>query len=139
MKAAMGRGGGKNARGSSVSRGLPIREVPLAKILAGSKTWEIRSRPTAIRGRVALIRSGSKTVVGICRIVDCIGPFTPEQRRKGWRKAGFPKGKQLPARCYAWVMEGARRLRAPVPYRHPRGAITWVRLAPRVVSRLPSR
>lgn len=43
----------------AVSRGLIILPEPLRKILNGSKTWEIRSRATAVRGPVALIESGS--------------------------------------------------------------------------------
>ena len=29
---------------------------------------------------------------------------------------------------YAWVMQGARRLKEPIPYRHPSGAVKWVSL-----------
>jgi hypothetical protein len=138
-----GRSGGASRvthrRREAPARGLPIKEVPLTKILSGSKTWEIRSRATTRRGPIALIQSGTGTVVGTCRIVDCVGPFTVEQRRSGWKKAGFPRGKLLPAGFYAWVIEGARRLRTPVPYSHPRGAIIWVKLAPAVTRSLPAR
>jgi hypothetical protein len=29
---------------------------------------------------------------------------------------------------YAWVLEKPRRLKQPVPYKHPSGAVIWVRL-----------
>ena len=33
---------------------------------------------------------------------------------------------------YAWVVQNARRLERPVAYRHPSGAVIWVRLEPGV-------
>ncbi|PYR88791.1 MAG: hypothetical protein DMF84_26740 [Acidobacteria bacterium] len=32
---------------------------------------------------------------------------------------------------FAWLMKNARRLRTPVPYRHPSGAVRWVKFARR--------
>jgi hypothetical protein len=121
------------------ARGLVIHEDPLKKILDRRKTWEIRARATQMRGRIALIQSGSGLVVGTCRLVDAFGPLTRKQRQTGWRRAGFPKGKMLPEGSFAWVITGARRLKRPLGYRHPRGAIVWVRLAPDVAGRLPRR
>lgn len=143
MKTRRGRPEKANAAASrrreAPVRALPVKEIPLAKILRGSKTWEIRSRATSVRGPIALIQSGTGTIVGTCRIVACVGPFTIEERRSGWKKAAFPRGRLLPAGFYAWVVQGARRLRSPVPYRHPRGAITWVKLAATVTRSLPAR
>jgi hypothetical protein len=58
-------------------------------ILDGEKTWEIRGSRTSVRGQVALIASGSGTVVGVCDLVDCIGPLTAEEFRKNTKKAGM--------------------------------------------------
>src|SRR5882724_4942048 len=54
---------------------LIIREEPLSKILAGTKTWEIRGSATKRRGRIALIQSKSGLVVGTCDLVDVVGPL----------------------------------------------------------------
>ena len=120
-------------RREGATRGLIILPEPLRKILDRRKTWEIRSSATRIRGPIALIESGSGTVVGTCDLVDSVGPLTREQCRENARRAG---GFTPDAGSYAWVLQGARRLRTPVPYRHPRGAIIWVRLSPAVTRKL---
>jgi hypothetical protein len=127
------------AKPQPAARGLVVHEEPLEKILGGRKTWELRTTSTRLRGRIALIQSGSGLIVGTCRVVDAVGPLTRQQRLTGWRRAGFPKGKMLPAGSYAWVIADARRLKRPLRYRHPKGAIVWVRLAPGVARLLPRR
>jgi hypothetical protein len=111
-------------------RAVPVRAPFVDWILEGKKTWEIRSRSTKIRGVIGLIKSRSLTVVGRCEIVEVIGPLTRELiRQKAQAKMNEP-----PAECfdcvgnYAWVLGNVRRFKKPVPYRHPSGAITWVKL-----------
>jgi len=50
-------------------KGLVIAEPWISLIVSGEKTWEMRSRNTLVRGRIALIRKGSKTVIGIADLV----------------------------------------------------------------------
>ena len=49
---------------------IPIKSPPLDEILFGSKSWEIRSKFTKKTGPVALIRSGSGTVVATATLSD---------------------------------------------------------------------
>src|ERR1041385_6695100 len=103
-------------------RALVIRPEPLSKVLAGTKTWEIRTDSTNIRGLIGLIASGSGEVSGTCRVVDVKGPLTFQEFRRNARKWGggpsdVERGDHL--RFYAWVLKGARRLRRPIPYKHP--------------------
>ena len=56
-------------------RALLIREPFVSWILSGKKTWELRGSATKIRGRIALVASGSGTVVGTCDLVDVRGPL----------------------------------------------------------------
>jgi hypothetical protein len=109
----------------------------LDKILAGSKTWEIRGKATAIRGPIALIESKSGEVVGVCDVVDVAGPLSLAELNRNERRTGFRTRKLPYLATYAWVLRNARRLRAPVPYRHPSGAVVWVKLAPAVIEKLP--
>ena len=51
----------KTAGDDRASRVLIVWSEPLEQILRGSKTWEIRSRRVKLRGRIALIESGSGT------------------------------------------------------------------------------
>jgi ASCH domain len=112
-------------------RALIIKKPWLDKILAGTKTWEIRGSRTNIRGTIGLIESRSGTVVGLCEVVDCVGPLTADEYRRNSRRAGM-----LPAEAnlggykntFAWVLANARRFKTPGSYRHPSGAVIWVTL-----------
>jgi hypothetical protein len=112
-------------------RALLIRHPHIDKILDGKKTWEIRGSRTTIRGRIALIASGSGTVIGVCELVDCVGPLTANHFRKNAKKAGMrPSEANLGyyRKTYAWVLAKPKHLKKPVPYKHPSGAIIWVTL-----------
>ena len=112
-------------------RALLIRHPWIDMILDGQKTWEIRGSRTSITGRIGLVASGSGIVLGVCALVDCIGPPTAEEFRKNAKKAGMRPSEATLGyyrHTYAWVMAKPRKLRQPVPYEHPPGAIIWVRL-----------
>jgi hypothetical protein len=120
-------------------RGLLIKKQFLEKILSGKKSWEIRSSRTNIRGPIGLICSGTGTVVGVCELIDCIGPLTNEQFRRNARKAGLhPAEASIPRGQlrFAWVLSNIQRLNEPVPYSHPSGAIIWVKLMEYVARRI---
>jgi hypothetical protein len=119
-----------------ITRGLLILKEHLDKILAGTKTWEIRGKSTPRRGPIALIESKSEHVVGTCKVVDVVGPLTLAELQRNAKRTGF-RPAQLPYRTtYAWVVRDARRLPEPIPYRHPPGAVIWVRLEKSVERRL---
>jgi predicted kinase len=112
-------------------RALLIHSPHIEKILDGRKTWEIRSARTNIREQVGLIRSGSGSIIGVCDVVDCIGPLTEDQFRKNARRAGMkPSEASLgyDDKTFAWVLANPQYLKAPVSYKHPTGAIIWVKL-----------
>jgi hypothetical protein len=114
-----------------LKRALVVRQPHIDRILAGSKTWEIRGSSTAVREAIGLIQSGSGQIVGTCEVVDVVGPLSLAELKQNAKKAGFAPSEftSLPYRkTYAWVLNGARRLRRPRSYRHPSGAVIWVRL-----------
>ena len=118
--------------------GLIIRSPYIELILNGKKTWEIRGHSTKIRGKIALIRGGSGLVVGTCEMTGAIGPLTLGELRKNAAKAGFKKNeiKELPYQnTYAWVVRRVRKLNRPRRYKHPSGAVIWVRLTSARMSR----
>jgi len=124
-------------REQGITRGLLVLKEPLDKILAGTKTWEIRGKATTRRGPIALIESKSGHVVGTCQIVDVVGPLSLTELRRSASRTGF-RPSQLPyPTTYAWVVRDAQRLAEPIPYRHPSGAVIWVKLETSVVRRLP--
>jgi hypothetical protein len=96
----------------------------------------MRSRNTAVRGRIALIRKGSKTVVGVADLVGTLSKLSLSDLR-----ANVAKHKVSASDIddefkhnTAWVLQRAERLRQPVPYRHPAEAVIWVNLAPEVAA-----
>lgn len=119
-------------------KGLTIREPWISLILSGKKTWELRSRDTQVRGRIALIRKGSGTVVGVAEIIGTL----PKLSRADLI-ANAKKHRTSPSEVYkdgkhttAWVLRGAKPLQKPVTYRHPSGAVIWVNLAPEVAAQI---
>jgi hypothetical protein len=116
----------------AITRGLLIQSPHIEKVLSGKKTWEIRGYAAKIRGPIALIRSGSGQIVGTCKIVETKGPLKGADLLKNAGKMGFRRSEidgSLPyPKTFAWVLKEAMRFRTPLPYKHPYGAIGWVRL-----------
>ena len=121
-------------------RGLIIRSEPINDILAGRKTWEIRGSRTHIRGSIGLIEKGTGTVVGLCELVECIGPLSLAEMRRNISKHRIPAAR-LQSRnehyrnIYAWVLKNARRLRTPIRYQHKSGVIIWHPLSDSIIER----
>ncbi len=114
-----------------VSRGLIIREEPLAHILAGAKSWEMRGKHTKIRGPIALIQKGSKAVFAVADLVDSIGPLSRDEMLRTVQFHGIlPSRIDLPEVAdyrYAWKLQNSRKLPRPVPYIH-KGGVVFVTL-----------
>lgn len=123
------------------ARALMVREPYLSFILMSKKRWELRGTPTAIRGPIGLIRSGSGHVVGQCEILDCIGPLdfmslktspdlSSEERQELLREGRVPYLQKdgEASKTYAWIVAHPRIYPEPIRYRHPSGAITFVDL-----------
>jgi hypothetical protein len=119
-------------------KGLIIDEPWIGFILSGRKIWEMRSRNTRIRGRIGLIRKGSKMVVGVADLVDTVPDLSLAALRANFRKMGDTKPRRGADYKYrvAWVLKRARPLSKPVPYQHPYGAVIWVNLSPQVSAKV---
>ena len=117
---------------AEITRGLIIAEPWIGRILAGRKTWEMRSRRTEIRGSIGLIRKGSGAVVGTAELLACHGPFPREQLLAAVDKHAISRNEwtteELEKYAWAWELRHTRPLRKPVPYRHKSGAVIWVDL-----------
>ncbi len=111
-------------------KGLVIRTPWINMILAGTKSWEMRSKLTHIRGRIALIRAGSGLIVGSAELVDCLPALSLEQMRQTQGFHGIPDD-QLASAFEAnwttpWVLRNVEVLATPKPYQHKSGAVKWV-------------
>ena len=90
------------------------------------KSWEIRGSNTNVRGQIALIQSGTKTIVGVAELVDS-RRLSLEEYLEAEAFHCIRSNGDLPyPKTFAWVLDNPRRLSQPVPYLHPRGAIIWV-------------
>ena len=120
-------------------KALIIDEPWIGKILAGTKTWEMRKTACYAQERIALIRKGSGAVVGVA---DCRGSLpaleTPEAYAAAEPMHGIPPARQVQAFADGWrtpwVLENARAIAKPFPYAHPSGAVIWVNLDPTVAA-----
>jgi hypothetical protein len=112
-----------------VTHGLVIDQPWIHKILAGQKTWEMRSTDAKRRGPIALIQKGTGTVVGVAKLVEVKGPFDASELQFHELKHRVPS-ELYRAQNYkwrmAWVLADVATLKAPVPYVHKSGAVTWV-------------
>ena len=109
---------------------LIVKKPWIDKILSGEKTWEIRGSKTMKRGRIALIESGSGTVVGEIDLVDSLGPLNKNQFESNVKKHCVDSSFEDISykKVFAWVLENPMRYEVPRPYNHPSGAIIWVKL-----------
>jgi hypothetical protein len=117
-------------------KGLIIDEPWISLIVSGEKTWEMRSRNTNVRGRIGLIRKGSKAVIGVADLVDTLPKLPPSELRGSFAKHRVPESEidEDFKWSTAWVLQRARSLHEPVPYRHPAGGVIWVNLDPKVAA-----
>jgi hypothetical protein len=111
---------------------LFVREPFAERIISGRKTWEIRTRPTHRRGRIAIM--SQRGLLGTVEIYDVAGPLTAADlvRHIGKHRAplrllhAYAAGRAL----YAWVLREPARLDPPLVLRHGRGPVVWFRLTP---------
>jgi hypothetical protein len=116
-----------------ITHALQIMKEPIEQILAGTKTWEIRGTTTSRRGPIALIQSKTGHVVGICEVIDVVGPLSLKELQANEGRTGFRPDELYYRKTYAWVLRKARRLPTPIPFRHPHGAVVWIKLEPDVI------
>ncbi|MGZ8159340.1 MAG: ASCH domain-containing protein [Methylobacter sp.] len=122
------------------TKGLVIKSPYIDRILAGTKTWEMRSSTTSVRGPIALIKQGSGQVVGIANLADVKGPLSKQDKLKFIDKHQISldqlESGETDKWDTVWVLEDAQPLIIPVRYQHPNGAVIWVKLDHEVQGKL---
>lgn len=110
-------------------KALIVRKEWLDMILDGSKTWEMRSRPTNVRGKILLIEAGSGHIVGECVLTGSLNrPLDGEHLRLFQYRHMVADLSLLKKWCYPWFLSKAKRYDNPIPYDHPQGAVVWVNI-----------
>lgn len=109
-------------------KGLVIKSPWIEMILQGKKTWEIRGSNTKIRGKIALIKSGSGKIFGTVDVVDSFAvDLTMYQNEKNMHQIQDVSVLPYP-KTHAWILENPVIFDEPIPYVHPQGAVIWVNL-----------
>ncbi len=99
-------------------------------ILEGKKTWEIRGTNTQIRGRIAVIKSGSGTIIGTVELTDS-KKISLKEYKSGECYHCVPEEDLVDApykNTHAWIMKNPIIFDKPISYKHPMGAVIWVNL-----------
>ena len=118
----------RNDTALGVTRGLVIAQPWVGLIADRKKTWEMRTRPTKVRGWIGLIPKGTGTVIGIACLMRSLPSLERNLHHLYLKKHRVPSvsgrkkynGKYL----IPWVLAKAFRLARPLPYQHPSGAVT---------------
>ena len=109
-------------------KGLIIKSPYIEQILSGVKKWEIRGSNTSIRGKICLIKSGTKRIYGEVNLVDSFEINLEKYNKYHKELYGCVCDKLPYKRTYAWVVKEPCLYKDPLNYNHPRGAIIWVNL-----------
>lgn len=110
--------------------GIIIDKPWIDKILSGEKTWEMRSNNCRKRGYIALVRKGSKQIVGVAKIEGCEGPLDEVDLKRSEQKHRVSPSVYAQADYkwrYAIKLSNVFRLTTPVSYQHKNGWVIWTR------------
>lgn len=111
-----------------IERALIVQQPWADKILSGEKLWEMRSRPTLVRERIGIIAAGTGLILGEVNLTDSPKAIDLKQANQNLDKHQVANISLLEKWCFAWVLNNPKRYETPVKYKHPRGAVTWVKL-----------
>lgn len=122
-------------------KALIIKQPWIDLILEGKKTIEVRGSKTNIRGKIALIESGTGHVIGTCQVDDSINIAEHGNISEIVMKSCVDEKRLLEyyKKPNGWVLSNAKRLETPVKYKHPMGAIIWITLEESVTNEIISQ
>jgi hypothetical protein len=109
-------------------RCLKINDKWVNLILCGKKTWEIRTRNTNIRERIALGNTKTKCYVGYATIVESIEMTIPEIFKHNNKHQAndfieqYAKGRET---LFIWVLKDIKAEHEPKAYSYSTGS--WCR------------
>jgi hypothetical protein len=113
-------------------KAIVIRSPWIELILAGKKTWEMRTKSTNIKGRIALIKAKSGLIYGTAELAECLPSLSLHEMHTTQAFHGIPDSGIEAAFANRWttpwVLRDVKPLKEPTPYTHPKGAVTWVEL-----------
>lgn len=112
--------------------GLIIKEKWIDKILYDNKSLEIRGSQTKKTGQpIYILESGTGKVRGKCCISHCI-PIDSEETWEKLKPAhcvdiSYEELLKIYKKPYAWTLENVETMPDGLYYKHPKGAVIWVK------------
>ena len=114
--------------------GLIIKGKWIDSIFNFEKSIEIRGVPTNKTGQqIALIKSKSSMIYGTTIIYECIqfldADMFDNMRNLHQYEFSFEKLKKDFGykKVFGWVFYNIEKFLIPIPYKHPQGAVIWVK------------
>lgn len=110
-------------------KGLIVKPYWADLILSGEKSIELRSSNTNIRGRIGIIKSGTKKVYGEADLVDS-REITDEEYYNlvDKHRVNVKREDVSYKKIYAWTLENPVLYKEPKEYDHKLGCVIWVNL-----------
>ena len=123
-------------------RGLIVMPHYADLIVRGLKTWEMRTTGCGLNETVAIIASGTKTIVGVATVNGSLEPIGHAQMAANENRHRIDpelQGKAVDGGwTYPWVMSEARKLKAPLAFPQKNGAVIWTILDDKTRKKLAS-
>ena len=118
-----------------IDTGLVIDTPWIRKILDGSKTWEIRSKPNARAGRIALCQKGGPIVATAVIGQGIALPAADFEKHFGKYQVAVEALRAFygDRDVFAWPLSDVQPIVPPIRYKHPGGG-SWVKLSSANVS-----
>jgi hypothetical protein len=116
-----------NSSKPKITRALIVKKEWLDKIFDEGKVWEMRTTRTNINERIGLIESGTGLIMGEVDVMGCYEkPIAPIKRYIPYHKVEDLE--LIKTWKWAWFLKDAKRYKEPTPYKHPKGAVIWVKI-----------
>lgn len=111
--------------------GLIIKNKWLDFIISGKKTIEIRGSNTKKKGeKIYLLESGTNKIAATC-VIGTTYPITcsdwSEEREKHCIDISYADLKKRYKNPYAWVLKDIQPIEDTWYYKHPKGAVIWIK------------
>jgi len=111
-----------------MERALIIKKEWLDKIFDGGKVWEMRSTKTNICEKIGLIEQGTGLIVGECWITGSLPAIETDYAARVTKALHCVDDLSLLKKWkYPWMLSESKRYEDPIPYKHPKGAVIWVK------------
>lgn len=110
-------------------KGLIVKTHWADLILSGEKTIELRGSNTKIRGKIGIIKSGTKKVYGEVELIDSIQINEDDYYKLYDLHKVNANRSDIPYKnLYGWILKNPIIYEKPVPYNHKTGCVIWVNI-----------